>query len=178
MAPLGKVTHIVVHYSATYGDQNLDVTDIDAMHKARGWKGVGYHFVITRNGVVQRGRPENRLGAHVKNQNTGKIGICWIGGLDRASGNNVGVDNRTEAQKKALIKLIKELLERYPGAKVVGHRDLAATQCPGFNVQPWWDKVRLEDAPAKTPVSPEDEEYVGFFKALYLFIKEWFRVRS
>lgn len=158
---MAKITHIVLHYSATYEDQNLTVKDIDKMHRARGWKMVGYHYVIRRDGVVEEGRPENRTGAHVGGQNTGKIGICCIGGINRATGPNVGVDNRTPAQIRAQIKLIRDLLKRYPGAKVVGHRDLAATQCPGFDVVPWWEKVQkaaepspVQSKPIQTPPKP------------------------
>lgn len=136
-----KITHVVVHYSATYPDQNITAADIDRMHKNRGWSGIGYHYFIRRDGTIENGRPEDQIGAHVGGQNTGKIGICWAGGIERKTGANVGVDNRTEAQTDALIWLIRDLLSRYPDAKVVGHRDLAATQCPGFDVKPWWASV-------------------------------------
>lgn len=149
-----RVEAIVIHYSATYADQNLTVKDIDRMHRERGWQMVGYHYVIRRDGVIERGRPESMVGAHVANQNTGKIGICCIGGLDRTTGPNKGVDNRTPAQVESLIKLIRDLLKRYPGAKVVGHRDLAATQCPGFDVQAWWAKVQKKASPEPKPADP------------------------
>lgn len=159
-----KISHIVVHYSATFADQNLTVKDIDKMHRDRGWQMVGYHHVIRRDGVVEQGRPETMVGAHVGGQNTGKIGICCIGGLDRATGPNKGVDNRTPAQIDSLIKLIRDLLKRYPGATVVGHRDLAATQCPGFDVQTWWAKVQKKSAPNPKPAdssAPAKTVYLG-----------------
>jgi len=142
------VTHLVLHYSATYSDQNLDIRDIDRMHRARGFKKVGYHYVIKRNGMIERGRKETEIGAHVKGQNTGKIGICLIGGLERSSGPNVGVDNRTEAQKTAAASLIRDLLTRHPGAKVLGHRDLAATLCPAYDAAAWWASVQAPAMPA------------------------------
>lgn len=149
-----KVTHIVVHYTATFADQNITRDDVAKMHKDRGWRDIGYHWFIRRDGTVEEGRPESEVGAHVGGQNTGKIGISWAGGLDRATGPNKGVDNRTAAQTEALINLIRACLKRYPGAKVVGHRDLAATQCPGFDVPVWWAKVQKTKAPNPTPVSP------------------------
>lgn len=165
-----KIDTIVLHYSATYADQNLTVKDIDKMHRARGWQGVGYHYVIRRDGVVEQGRPENVVGAHVGGQNTGKLGICCIGGLDRATGPNKGIDNRTPAQIESQIRLIRSLLKKYPGARVVGHRDLAPTQCPGFDVRSWWAKVQKKTAseavpapatvPAKTAVIGEDRAHV------------------
>lgn len=149
-----KITHLVIHYSATYADQDLTVKDIDKMHRDRGWQMVGYHWVIRRDGTVEQGRPESMVGAHVGGQNAGKIGICWLGGLDRATGPSKGVDNRTPQQTEALTKLIRECLKRYPGAKVIGHRDLAATQCPGFDVQSWWAKVQKTKQPTPNPSLP------------------------
>lgn len=157
-----KVTHIVVHYSATYADQDLTVKDIDKMHRERGWQMVGYHYVIRRDGTIERGRPESMVGAHVGNQNTGKIGICCIGGLERATGPNKGVDNRTPQQVESLIKLIRDILKRHPGAQVVGHRDLAPTQCPGFDVPAWWAKVQKKAAPEPKPASPTAPAKTGY----------------
>ena len=74
-------------------------------------------------------------------QNAGKLGICWAGGLERGSGARVGVNNVTGLQEASLVRLIRELLGRHPGAKAVGHRALAATQCPGFDVIPWWAAI-------------------------------------
>ena len=146
------ITHIVLHYSATYADQDITRDDIDKMHRARGWKMIGYHWFIRRDGTIEQGRPKMMVGAHVGGQNSGKIGICCAGGLDRATGPNVGIDNRTEAQKQAQVALIRDVLRRHPGAKVVGHRDLAATQCPGFDAARWWASVQHKLRPEPSPV--------------------------
>jgi len=155
------VTHIVVHYSATQRGRHHTVADIDAWHKARGWTGIGYHYVIYLDGSVHKGRPDNVVGAHVAGHNTGTIGICWIGGVDGDP--NKGVDTRTPEQTAALIALIRTLLVKYPGASVVGHRDMpgAKTQCPGFDVRAWWVNVNGGNvtpypAPAGAPVRTPD----------------------
>lgn len=152
---MSKITHIVVHYSATYADQNMTAADIDRMHRARGFRKIGYHRFIRRDGTVEIGRPYSEVGAHVGGQNSGKIGICWAGGLERATGPNVGVDNRTAAQTDALIATIRDILRSHPNAKVVGHRDLAATLCPAFDVPRWWAGVQSLPAPNPTPVAPD-----------------------
>lgn len=139
-------SHIVLHYSATYPDQDIGVREITAMHKARGFRTVGYHYVIRRNGEVEKGRGEKEQGAHVSGHNVGTIGICCVGGIERATGPNVGLDNRTEAQKRALANLIRDILTRHPGAKIVGHRDLGATQCPGYDAAQWWRSVNADPA--------------------------------
>lgn len=180
-----NITHIVLHYSATYEDQNLTVKDIDKMHKARGWSGVGYHYVIRRDGTIETGRPEKQVGAHVGGQNSGKIGICCIGGLNRKTGPNVGVDNRTPAQIQATVQLVKSILARHPKAKVVGHRDLAPTQCPGFDVIPWWAAALKGTAPKPTPApaapaapkpapAPTPETRAGFWASLIAAIVKFF----
>lgn len=151
------IKYIVLHYSATYPDQDLDVDDIRKMHKARGFNDVGYHYVIKRDGTVQKGRADSAVGAHVAGHNTGSLGICCIGGIERATGPNKGVDNRTQAQKDATVLLVQDLLRKHPNAKVVGHRDLGPTQCPGFDVQAWWASVADMGNPTSPALDPLTE---------------------
>jgi hypothetical protein len=79
MSPIGKITHVVIHYSTTYPDQDLTAADIDRMHRARTppFRCIGYHWFIRRDGTAEEGRPEIEQGAHVIGQTVGKIGICW-----------------------------------------------------------------------------------------------------
>lgn len=139
-----KITHLVVHYTATYPDQRPEVTAavVDQWHRNRTppFRKIGYHYFIRRDGTLEVGRAENEIGAHVGGQNTGKLGICWAGGLEH--GSPKGLNNMTRAQERTLVALLQRLLDKYPGAKVVGHRDLAPTQCPGFNVAEWWSTMR------------------------------------
>lgn len=142
-----NVKWIVIHYSATPIEQNYTAADIDAMHKKRGFKEIGYHFFIRRNGLVEKGRDLNQpgrfeQGAHSKGENDASVGICYEGGVVMGDP-NTGFDTRTEAQEAAMIRLINDLLVRFPNAKVVGHKDMpgAATQCPGFDVRSWWAEV-------------------------------------
>lgn len=142
--PDSNVKWIVIHYSATPIESDFTAADIDAMHRKRGFKGIGYHKFIRKNGVVEKGRDLSQpgrfeQGAHSKGENDASIGICYEGGVHKAAP-NVGLDTRTEAQKRAMKRVIRELLDRYPNAKVVGHRDMpgAATQCPGFDAAAWW----------------------------------------
>lgn len=138
-----KFTHIVVHYSATYDDQEITAADIDKMHKNRvpPFKMIGYHFFYRLDGMEEVGRPLTMTGAHVGGQNKGKVGLCFAGGTKRATGPELGVNTLNLAQEKALINRIKILKATYPNAIVCGHKDLAATQCPAFDVKDWWAKV-------------------------------------
>lgn len=127
-----KIDKIILHCSATKEGQQFTIKDIDAWHKQRGFKYVGYHYVILLDGTVETGRPESEVGAHTLGQNANSIGICYIGGLDA---NAKPKDTRTDAQREALIKLVKELKAKYPGVTVHGHNEFANKACPSFNVK-------------------------------------------
>lgn len=127
---------IIVHCSATPVSMDIGVDEIRKWHKARGWRDVGYHYVITLDGTLQQGRPEGVPGAHAKGFNTSSIGICYVGGVDE---NMKPLDTRTEDQKLTMMAVIESILEDYPFAVVIGHRDLpnVAKACPSFDVQTW-----------------------------------------
>ena len=105
---------------------------IDTWHRRQGWKlGIGYHYVVRRDGQIEPGRPEWLTGAHCRNHNAHSIGVCYEGGLDIRG---QPADTRTEAQRQALRRLLKELKERYPRALIVGHHDLNPLKaCPCFD---------------------------------------------
>lgn len=106
-----RIDQIVIHSSATPPGMYVDLEKIREWHYARGFSDVGYHYVICRDGELQAGRKEHRTGAHVKGHNARSIGVCMVGGARNRNG-----------------KLV---------AEIIGHRDLAATACPSFDVQSW-----------------------------------------
>ena len=120
---------VVIHCSAVKPDQMSSVAQIDSWHRERGFKfGVGYHYVIRRDGSIEAGRPEWMVGAHCVNHNKYSIGVCYEGGLD-ARGQPA--DTRTAAQKATLRRLLTDLHRRYPRAVIVGHHDLNhQKECP------------------------------------------------
>jgi len=105
---------------------------MDAWHRQRGFHlGIGYHYVIRRNGKLETGRPEYMVGAHCKGHNKHSIGVCYEGGLDA---NGISADTRTKAQKQEMLRLLQELKGRYPHALIVGHHDLNPLKdCPCFD---------------------------------------------
>lgn len=110
--------------------------DIDRWHRLRGWAGIGYHWVIRRDGRLEPGRPMNLRGAHVENYNHCAIGICMVGGVD-AKGKPS--PNFTPAQMDALRGLLDTLSKQFPKATIQGHRDFpqVAKACPSFDVRTW-----------------------------------------
>ena len=120
---------LVVHCSDTPDDEQLRAIDIQHMHLGFGWDGIGYHYVIGRDGRCEAGRPEFWQGAHVRGVNDVSLGVCLIGRT-----------NFTTAQMHRLELLLRDWTARYPQARVVGHRDATQTDktCPNFDAAAWW----------------------------------------
>ena len=136
------ITLIVIHCSAVKPSQTSSADQIDAWHKKQGWRAIGYHYVIRRDGTIEPGRPESDIGAHCVGHNRHSIGICYEGGLD-AQGNPA--DTRTAEQKASLHALLKSLHESYPRALIVGHRDLDPRKaCPCFDVVTEYRSLALD----------------------------------
>ena len=128
-----KITEIIVHCTATQEGKNFTVSDITRWHKQRGFSTIGYHYVIYLDGTRHLGRNVNISGAHCENHNSHSIGVCYVGGL--ASDGKTPKDTRTQAQKTALVALLRELRRIYPMARIYGHRDFANKACPSFDAK-------------------------------------------
>lgn len=131
------INQIIIHCSATAEGRAFTVEDIRRWHLARGWRDVGYHFVILLDGTVEAGRPVSEEGAHCAGHNKTSIGICYIGGC--ASDGKTAKDTRTPAQKAAMLTLVRQLMHDYhiSAERVYGHREFARKACPSFDVREW-----------------------------------------
>ncbi len=130
-----EIKYIVVHCTAT--PVNTKIENIQRYWKEQlGWQNPGYHYIIKRNGEIVSLQPEYLVANGVKDFNTHAIHISYIGGVDK---NNEPVDNRTGQQKLALFNKLVALTEKYPRAKIRGHRDFpnVAKACPCFDVRNW-----------------------------------------
>lgn len=120
----------MIHCSATRCDRPFPLEMVVASHIERGFATIGYHYYITRDGVVHRGRPLYQEGAHATGWNKYSVGVCYEGGLDTRGR---PADTRTEAQKDTLRRLLLRLKTDYPRARIVGHRELGVRkECPCF----------------------------------------------
>lgn len=126
------IKEIIIHCTATVEGKMVRVSDVDIWHKAKGWNGIGYHYLIGLCGEVWQGRKIEIAGAHCTGHNQHSIGICYVGGLDKALRPK---DTRTPLQTAALQQLIKELKFKYPNVSVHGHREFANKACPCFDVK-------------------------------------------
>lgn len=137
--PIREVKYLVVHCAATPEDMDIGVKEVRGWHLKRGWLDVGYHYVIRRDGTVEKGRPTDRPGAHARGFNHLSLGICLIGGVE--SDGKTAEANYTHAQWESLEDLLRTELLNHPHAEVLGHRDLpnVSKACPSFDVREWWD---------------------------------------
>lgn len=150
------ITGIIIHCSATRPDWMAGSSaeakrdEIRRWHvQDRGWKDIGYHFLIDRDGKVVKGRPITKDGAHVMGHNKGTIGVCLIGGHGSAVHDSFGV-HFTGDQADALRRLLQQLRMTYGPVPITGHNQHANKGCPGFYV-PSWLSVSPVDEPATQP---------------------------
>lgn len=145
-----RTDEIILHHAEA---SHASVEDINQWHLERGWTGIGYHFYIRKDGRIYRGRPEWAVGAHAQGHNSRAVGICCEG--------SYMTETMPQAQFDALVGLVREEMAKYPGAKVLRHKDVNSTDCPGVNY-PW--KALL------AALSPEKKEETKLtydqFKAL------------
>lgn len=135
-----NIDKLIIHCSATREcDDSVNASVIDRWHKARGWKGCGYHFIVLIDGTIETGRMIDKVGAHVKGMNKSSIGICYIGGLERDA--KTPKDTRTPQQKESLLLLIKTLKKIYPEATLHGHNEFSNKACPSFDVQSQYKNI-------------------------------------
>lgn len=132
---------IIIHCSATKEGVDFKASDIDRMHKQRGFQMIGYNFVIDLDGTIEPGRPLSMDGAHCNTKgfsgvsyNKHSVGICYIGGLD-SNGNPK--DTRTPEQKKALRSLVERLCKDYNIIEILGHRDTSPDLNDNGDVEPF-----------------------------------------
>lgn len=127
-----KIRKLLLHCSDTPDHMDIGYNEINQWHKDRGWlskSGIscGYHYIIRRNGDVERGRPEEEVGSHCYGQNKMSLGICWV-----------GKEVPSISQQLAMKRLFRMLLKKHQldPSHVYGHSDFNPEKtCPNLNVQ-------------------------------------------
>lgn len=159
-----KTSYIVLHHRAGSGDIN----SIHTAHQRLGWAGCGYHLYITKDGKVFSGRPIDTVGAQCTGYNEKSVGVCFEGDFEK--------EEMTSLQAKAGAKVIKYLKKEFASARVVRHKDLVATLCPGKNF-PFEDIINEKEQKEQKLESANDitwelkqkieiQDTDGFVKAL------------
>lgn len=135
MTALGPIKFLTIHCAATPEGRHIDAATISAWDKAK-FGQTSYHHVIELDGKRVQTLKDDQKGAHVGGANTGNIGVCYVGGCDKAMNPK---DTRTPAQKASMRAIIEEYQARYPGIIIRGHRDWPGVKkaCPSFDVAAW-----------------------------------------
>jgi len=121
---------IVLHHT---GENDIDASaeQIHSWHLNQEWAGIGYHFVIRKDGTIERGRPEWAVGSHAYGETSHSLGIHLSGDFEQTK--------PTENQIDSCSALIADLCEKYniscDREHIVGHGELMPTACPGKNLQ-------------------------------------------
>lgn len=152
---------IVIHHT---GGTDIDASaeQIDEWHKNQDWVGIGYHFVIRKNGTIERGRPEWAVGSHAYGENWHTLGIHLSGAMDKVQ--------PTDAQIESCAHLVAYLCDEYEipidREHIVGHREVNDdTSCPGENL---FAKMDLIVSKAAWYAAKQDDGEAGKSKE-----KEW-----
>ncbi len=121
-------------------DSIIEMQLIQEFHQeGRGWSDIGYHFVIDGAGRIFEGRPTDALGAHVKDENQGNIGISLMGSYQAPFNDQV-----TPKQLESIMTLYLWLASNYKidPETLKGHRDYKNTDCPGDLVYPLLPEIK------------------------------------
>jgi N-acetyl-anhydromuramyl-L-alanine amidase AmpD len=138
-----EITEVVAHWTGTYNNQDIGSEEVHEWHLARGWSGIGYHYIIRRDGRIQRGRPLNQQGAHAgdNGHNRYSIGVSMAGGYNCPSGtanpnSYISADSLTSQQMDSFNEFMRAFYEVWPGGQAWGHvdTDTKGKVDPGFSV--------------------------------------------
>ena len=127
-----KTDLIVIHHTGSVRDTDCSAAQIHDVHLNNGWAGIGYHFVIRKDGTIERGRPEWAIGAHAgeNGMNAHSIGIHLSGDFNAAQ--------PTSQQIESTAMLIAYLCDKYniptDRQHIKGHFEVGSTGCPCENL--------------------------------------------
>ena len=156
-----EVTEVVVHWTETHTNKNIGSEEINKYHLDLGLEGIGYHFVIRRDGSLQRGRPINLQGQHAptNNHDLRSIGIVFVGGINVPSGtpnseNFLSVQSLTRSQLNTFDHFCRSFYTVFPGGQIIGHNDIDEDEVdPGFDVINYVDNIFGKQSKFTDPLS-------------------------
>lgn len=132
------IKYLTIHCAATPEGRDNTAAEVTAWDIER-FGTPSYHHVIELNGKTVRALGDHQRGAHVAKNNTGNIGICYVGGTTTLNAGAKPKDTRTKKQKVALKTLVQYYQMKYPGIIVRGHNEWPGVKkaCPSFSVAAW-----------------------------------------
>ncbi|UOF81170.1 endodeoxyribonuclease I [Caudoviricetes sp.] len=137
--PRLKTERLVIHALDTAPGWEFDIREVDRWHREeRKWRAIGYHYVISRDGIIVPGRPMDVIGSHTLGWNAVSIAIALAGGKGAAK-NDPFLKHYTPEQDTMLRLMVQAVQRLWPDITVCGHHDHpdVTKTCPGFNVHEW-----------------------------------------
>jgi len=163
------ITEVVVHWSGHFINQDIGAEEIHSQHKTDGFSGIGYHYIIRKDGTIERGRPINKRGAHAKanGHNKYSIGIAFVGGYTVNSNSGLanppyGRESLNDEQMKALKMFFNAFYKVWPGGQAWGHNDTDPQNKsdPGFPIPDFvrsnFGKINASPSGTTPPLTPEE----------------------
>jgi N-acetylmuramoyl-L-alanine amidase len=130
-----QIKYIAIHCTASQPTATVAAV-LRYWREHLGWKNPGYHLLIEQNGTIHRLLDFNGIANGVRGFNRESIHISYIGGITRQGR---PLDNRSEAQKKAILQCIDEVIAWSDNKKLIiqGHRDFPNQNkaCPCFDAR-------------------------------------------
>lgn len=130
-----SIDSIVVHCTDSPDDKDVGAREIDLWHKAQGWKCIGYHYVVRRDGRIENGRHESEVGSHAKGFNKYSLGVVWV-----------GRDEQTKPQRESLLRVVTNLMRKHKVGinRVFGHCEInPGKSCPNISMSDFRDELVL-----------------------------------
>lgn len=127
---------LILHHSES---PNGTVESIHEYHRSLGWQGIGYNLVIYKDGSIHEGRPFNMADSDARGYNYNSLSVCFIGNFEN--------EKMTEEQLISAINLCRYIRGLYPKIKILRHKDVNNTKCPGVNFPDTIIYEGMKDAP-------------------------------
>ena len=161
------ITEVIIHATETVNNKNIGAIEINNIHNALGHDGIAFHYVIRRDGRLQRGRPVDQKGEHAptNGHNLYSIGIVMVGGLLASAGSINPLENKssgsfTQPQFDTLEKFLASFYRKFPGGQVFGHADVdEIEEDPYFDVEDYIESIFMKKNTSKgtdAPLSPAE----------------------
>lgn len=155
------ITEVVVHWSETPTNKNIGSEELNDIHLEAGLNGIGYHYIIRRDGSLQRGRPVNLQGQHASNNghDSRSIAIVFIGGINVPSETRnledfISVRSLTRSQFNTFDHFCRAFYAVWPGGQILGHSDIdSLANDPGFDVRAYVKANFDKDSKFTTPLT-------------------------
>jgi len=169
-----KITHIAIHHSAA--PANITPERIAAYHVGKDWPGMGYHFYVQPDGVINQTNRLETVSYQVYNNNAYSVGIS-------IAGNFVNGAIPTQRQIEQVGHLVAWLMQELniPLNNVMGHKEYPqnATSCPGsdWNTgQNWKQMLRERIAQVQAGlIIPPSGKTIGHYMLFWQNAAGWAR---